>query len=199
MSIHSFLYGYVGGWLRGRRQRWVEKNFTDCRRVIDIGGAPGTWADSPLAIDVTLLNVLPKSAICPLPFPYVQADARAVPFADLTFDLAFSNSAIEHVGGLADQQRFASEMLRIGGHIYCQTPNRWFLVEPHHLGLFLHWLPKTWFTAGVHRWLTINGWRGKRREMIRFLTRRELRALFPGCQIRIERFLCWPKSYAVWR
>ncbi len=197
MSIHSFLYGYVGGWLRSRRRRWVEENFSDCRRVLDVGGMPGTWTNSRLAEDVTLLNVLPKPAVCPL--PYVQADARAAPFADRTFDLAFSNSAIEHIGGLADQRRFASEMLRVGGHIYCQTPNRWFPVEPHHLALFLHWLPETWFTAGLHRWLSVNGWRGKPRETIRFLTRGELRELFPGCQIRVERFLCWPKSFAVWR
>jgi len=197
MSIHAFLYGSVGGWLRGRRQRWVEENFRDCRRVLDIGGVPGTWTNSHFAEEVILLNVLPKPALCPL--PYVQADARATPFADRTFDLAFSNSAIEHVGGLADQRRFASEMLRVGGDIYCQTPNRWFPIEPHHLALFLHWLPEAWFTAGVHRWLTINGWRGKPRETIRFLTRAELRELFPGCQVRVERFLWWPKSFAVWR
>jgi hypothetical protein len=197
VSIHSFFYGCIGGWLRGRRQRWVEEIFDDCTRVLDFGGVPGTWADSRFAEDVTLLNVLPKPAF--YPFPYLQADARAAPFAARTFDLVFSNSVIEHVGGLADQQRFASEMLRIGEHIYCQTPCRWFPVEPHYLALFLHWLPEAWFTANVHRWLTINGWRGKPRETIRFLTRRELRALFPGCQIRIERFLWWPKSYAVWR
>jgi hypothetical protein len=99
MSIYSFLYGYVGGWSRGRRQRWVEENFSDCRRVLDIGGMPGTWTNSRFAEDVTLLNVLPKPAICQL--PYVQADARAAPFADRTFDLAFSNSAIEHASELA--------------------------------------------------------------------------------------------------
>lgn len=91
VSIQSFLYGYVGGWLRGRRQRWVEENFRDCKRVLDIGGVPDTWTGSRFAEDVTLLNVLPKPAICPL--PYVQADARSAPFADRTFDLAFSNSA----------------------------------------------------------------------------------------------------------
>jgi hypothetical protein len=197
VPIHSFLYDYVGGWLRGRRQRWVEENFSRCRSVLDIGGMPGAWVNSRFAENVILLNVLPKPATCP--FLYVQADARAVPFADCTFDLAFSNSAIERVGNLADQRRFASEMMRIGEHVYCQTPNRWFPVEPHHLALFLHWLPETWFTVGVHRWLTVNGWRGKPRETIRFLTCGELRELFPDCQIRVERFLWWPKSFAVWR
>src|SRR5271157_733622 len=106
MTIHAFLYDCVGGWLRCRRQRWVEETFSDCGRVLDIGGMPGTWTNSRFKEDVTLLNILPKPVICPI--KYVQADARAAPFADRTFGLAFSNSAIEHMGGLADQQRFAS-------------------------------------------------------------------------------------------
>ena len=197
MLINSILYGSIGGWCRGRRQRWVEDIFHDCRRVLDVGGVPGTWTKSRFAKGVVLLNILPKSTVCQ--FPYVQADARAIPFADHSFELAFSNSVIEHVGDLADQRRFASEMLRIGGRIYCQTPNRWFPVEPHDLTLFLHWLPEAWSTVGMRHWFTLNGWRDKPVESTRLLTRRELRMLFPDCHIRVERFLCWAKSFIVWR
>lgn len=199
MPLHKFLYYSIGGRLRARRQRWVKGQFGPCPRVLDIGGLPATWTgeDSRFAEHVTVLNTFPKPPACCL--DYVRADGRSLPFESAAFDLAFSNSVIEHLESLEDQRQFAREMLRVGGRVYCQTPNRWFPVEPHHLTLFLHWLPERCFTPGVHRWLSFNGWRGKPRERIRFLTRTQLASLFPGCQIRVEYFLGWPKSFAAWR
>ena len=65
------------------------------------------------------------------PFPYREdrlevryADARALPFPDATFDVAFSLSAIEHFGGPADVARSAREMGRVlkpGGHAMVVT------------------------------------------------------------------------------
>jgi hypothetical protein len=113
-----------------------------------------------------------------------------------------SNSVIEHV---TDQAKFASEMLRVGKRVYCQTPAKEFPVEPHCLGLFVHWLPRKWFTHFVHRYLTLYGWIAKpdreetedfKRE-VKLLTRRDLERLFRGCTVRVERFLGWPKSYVV--
>jgi SAM-dependent methyltransferase len=140
-------------------------------------------------------------------FQYVKGDGRRLAFADGSFDLAFANSVIEHVGTLEDQRRFAHEMLRVGRRLYCQTPNRWFPVEFHYLGLFVHWLPRNWFTYFVHRRLTLRGVLGKPtrqqslelRSEIRLLSRRELATLFPGCEIKSERVLGWTKSFVVWR
>ena len=83
---------------------------------------------------------------------HIQSDALAIPFADRSFDLAMSNSVIEHV---PDQAKFDAVVMRVGRRIYCQTPSKWFTVEPHYLGLFVHWLPERSFTHFVHHYLTI--------------------------------------------
>jgi SAM-dependent methyltransferase len=72
----------------------------------------------------------------------VQADGRELPFADLEFDLAFSNAVVEHVaGGRDEQRRFLAELCRVARRVFVTTPNRWFPVDPHSLLPFVHWLP----------------------------------------------------------
>lgn len=187
------------------------REFRDCRTVIDLGGTVESWNAAPWCFQrTTLLN--PETLNdhrLPEGFTYVQADACNSGLNGQRFDLAFSNSAIEHVGTLERQQAFAREMLRLGRRVYCQTPNRWFPVEPHYLAAFVHWLPSRFFGHFAHRWLALQGWADRpspersrevrQREAVRLLTRRELRHLFPGCHIRTERFLLWPKSFVVWR
>lgn len=201
------LYSVVGGYFRRRRYRWILTEFQGSESVVDLGGTLESWpADS--FPNITLVNV--ASNVHPLPnwASFVQADACHVPLCG-PFDLAYSNSVIEHMGTWERQREFASEMYRLGRRIYCQTPNRWFPVEPHYLTAFLHWLPRRWFGYIAHRWLTLQGLTQKpsrdesfstrHKEGVRLLSKRELQKLFPDCQIRVERFLGWPKSYAIWR
>ncbi len=201
------MYRYVGGHFRRRRRDWVADEFHGCHSVVDLGGTVESWIGERFP-NITVVNVKPSKGDLPTGFSYLQADAcdSQLPGG---FDLAFSNSAIEHVGTLDRQRQFADEMRRLGRRLCCQTPNRWFPVEPHYLGLFVHWLPPSFFGHFLHRWLTVQGLAGRpsvaesrtirQGEAIRFLTRRELRELFPGCQLRTERFLGWPKSFIVWR
>ena len=200
------LYKVVGGYFRQRRHRWIELEFHGCHSVVDLGGTPESWPAACLP-RITMVNIVERKQV-PEGLRYVQADACHVPLSG-PFDLAYSNSVIEHVGSWERQREFANEMLRLGRHVYCQTPNRWFPVEPHYLTAFLHWLPRHWFRYTAHRWLTLQGltrrpWRSEslktlRSESVRLLGKRELQELFPGCRIRVERFLGWPKSYAAWR
>ena len=165
------------------------------------------WRGLDFAERATIINLEPTPLRVPEKILYVEGDARNTGLGYRAFDLAFSNSVIEHVGGFEDQRRFANEMLRIGRRIYCQTPNRWFPVEPHFLGLCVHWLPKKWFSHFVDRYFTMHGWRyhptpevsAALINSIRLLTRAELQQLFPGCQIKTERFLGMAKSFVVWR
>jgi len=165
------------------------------------------WRGVDFADRTMIVNVESAPRNVPEKFSYVEADAKNTGLQDHAFDLAFSNSAIEHVGSFDDQKRFADEMLRIGRRIYCQTPNKWFPVEPHFLGLCVHWLPKRWFNHFVDRYLTLHGWRYRPApeasealiNSIRLLNRAELVQLFPGCKIKAERFLGIPKSFVVWR
>lgn len=209
-SIHQFvhnIYRVCGGYFRRRRGRWFASEFRDCRTVVDIGGTAEMWNGAPLGEHITLMNVGESPAILPPHFTYIQGDGRDTRLPDASFDLAFSNSAIEHVGSFGDQRRFANEMLRVGRRLYCQTPNRWFPIEPHFLGLCVHWLPRKMFTPFVDRYFTLHGWRYKPDaetsteliNSIRLLTRREVQLLFPGCNLKTERFLGLPKSFVVWR
>lgn len=197
------IYRLFGGRFRRKRAAALQREFADCGSVIDVGGSDAYWIHAAWRPkDLTILNIDPRPQVhCPNS-RYVQADALSIPFPSSAFDLAMSNSVIEHV---PDQTKFASEMLRVGKRVYCQTPAKEFPVEPHCLGLFVHWLPRKFFTHFVHRYLTLYGWVAKpdreetedfKRE-VQLLTRRDLERLFPGCAVRVERFLGWPKSYVV--
>lgn len=203
-KVNDF-YRVLARYFRRKRQHWLISRFESCSSVIDLGGTADTWDSVTFAKQVTLLNVGESPDELPVKFKYIQGDGRDSGITNTVFDLAFSNSAIEHVGTFNDQRRFAKEMLRLGRHVYCQTPNKWFPIEPHFLGLFVHWLPRKWFTPFVYRYFTLNGWVAKPDRKtcteliasVRLLTRRELMELFPGCEVKVERFLGLPKSFIV--
>ena len=72
----------------------------------------------------------------------VQGDARALPFADGSFDFVYSHAVIEHLGSRAQQARFLAEALRVARHgILITTPNRWHPLETHTGLPLLHFLP----------------------------------------------------------
>ena len=136
----------------------------------------------------------------------VQGNALALPFAAGDFTVVFSNSVIEHVYTWENQQTFAREVLRLAGptgRFWIQTPARSFFIEPHFLTIGLHWLPKSW-QQRLLRWFSLWGLLNRPKPEIirlwlaeiRLLTEAEMRQLFPGCEIRKEKFLgLWTKSY----
>lgn len=105
---------------------------------------------------------------------YLQGDACALPFADRSFDVVFSNAVIEHVGDLGRQRLFVSEALRVGRRVFLTTPNRWFPIEVHTRLPLVHWLPKG-ATDRVYA-LTGQGWARDNH----LLGSSDLRRLFPG-------------------
>ena len=205
MAITTWLYRVVGSRFRKRRMKWFVREFRPCQNVVDVGGEAHTWREYR-PVRVVLLNVEKRPPDLD-GLAYVQGDGRALPFPDQAFDLAYSNSVIEHVGDLNAQRRFASELQRVGRRVYCQTPNKWFPVETHSLGLLLHWFPETRLLAWVYRYLSLQGRRVKptpeeclaRMRSVHLLTRKELAALFPGHHIRTERFAGLAKSFIAWR
>jgi hypothetical protein len=137
------------------------------------------------------------------PFSSVTGDARAMPeFADAEFDVVFSNSVIEHVGGLEDQRRMAEEIQRVGRRFFVQTPNRRFPIEPHTVFPLFQFLPLAVRVSLVRRFQL--GWiprtpdaRAARGRVcsIRLLTRAEVGQLFPGATIHRERVCGLTKSF----
>lgn len=175
-------------------------------RVLDVGGRQKYWemmGFAPTAdLAITLLNVEPASVTLPH-FTAMRGDARDMRgFADGEFDLVFSNSVIEHVGGLDDQRRMAAEVRRVGRRYCVQTPNRNFPIEPHFVFPFFQFLPVRARVGLVRRFSL--GWYPRmpdamlaRREVeaIRLLTKAEFAALFPGARMHEERVLGVVKSF----
>ena len=73
---------------------------------------------------------------------WVVADGRELPFADGSFDIAFSNAVVEHLSDRESQRRFVHELCRVARRVFLTTPNRRFPVELHTLVPFAHWLPR---------------------------------------------------------
>jgi hypothetical protein len=120
-------------------------------------------------------------------------------YQDGQFDLAFSNSVIEHVGPEPKQAAFAREVRRLGRDYWVQTPSRWFPIEAHCD------MPFWWFYPdAVRRWF-IKRWRPRLPaytdmvEGTRVLRLGDLRRLFPDGELYVEFAHGLPKSYTVYR
>jgi SAM-dependent methyltransferase len=197
------------------RQRRMERFAVRMRvgketRILDVGGSPETWRLLPFAPRVTLLNIPMSIEERDRAFTWVAGDGCALPFADGSFDIVFSNSVIEHVGDAARQEAFARETMRVGKRFFLQTPNAGFPVEQHLFMPLLHWLPKGLQRAIVRRF-TVWEWIARPRpdqrafyldhylNEVRLLRGGELQRLFPGGELRKERVLGLAKSLVVYR
>lgn len=122
----------------------------------------------------------------------VQGDGTDLRFADGEFDVAFSNSVIEHVPK-ARQEAFAREVARVARRYYVQTPNRWFPIEPHYQLPLFQFFPER-LKKALNRRFTL-GWQAKGQwEEITLLGERDLRRLFPDAEIHREKVLGLTKS-----
>lgn len=112
-------------------------------RVLDLGGDPRQWEHrEPLPRSITALNLDQKGHSTDL-VEYVLGDACSPP-AEITsrqFDLVFSNSVLEHVGGHARRHQFAETVRRLAPHHWVQTPYRYFPIEPHWVLPGMQFLP----------------------------------------------------------
>lgn len=68
------------------------------------------------------------------------------------FDLVYSNSVLEHVGGFARRCAFAETARGLGEHLWVQTPYRYFPLEPHWLFPFFQLLPLALRAQVTLRW-----------------------------------------------
>lgn len=197
-AFNEFWHRIAGKFRNARRRRFLSVFPPGLvTSIIDVGGMVEHWNGE--ARDVTVLNLMQQpSGHCKV----VVGDGRHTNFPDKSFDLAYSNSVIEHVGKWNDQAALAAEMRRVGRAIYCQTPNRWFPLEVHYLTLFLHWDRRLLHNYFVVRFLTGWGWlvRPARQQIreyadsISLLGYSEMKQLFPDCEIERERFLGLTKS-----
>lgn len=178
-------------------------------RILDVGGTEQFWDmmkfEASERVQITLLNTFPVS----VSRPHMQSavgDARNLSqFADHQFEVVFSNSVIEHVGGIGDQRKMADEIRRVGKSYFVQTPNRGFPLEPHFMFPFFQFLPISCRAKLLQKFNL--GWIARvpdyesaklAVQTIRLLTRRDLEQLFPEAEIFEERFLGLTKSFVAY-
>lgn len=202
---------------RMRRMRRFAGVFclTRDHRVLDVGGTAGIWellgqSNIPSLVILNMPRAGQAGESGQARLKHVHGDGCYLPFADKSFDIVFSNSVIEHVGGPEAQTRFAREIVRTGRGYWVQTPNRYFPVETHLLTPFVHLLPRPWRAFIVRRftvwqWIQRPDAESKRYYIehfvsdIRLLSAAEMRRLFPDAVILRERFLGFTKSLVAYR
>lgn len=213
ISIHK-LYGQIFKIWRAKRFKLFGEKLQPTRddRLVDVGGYPAFWiSHAPIVRSIDSINLEkypwdgsshPEHRITTL-----AGDGKNLEIADNSYDIAFSNSVIEHVGAWEDQVAFAEEIRRIGDALWVQTPAYECPIEPHYLAPFVHWLPPS-IRRKVVRYATPWGWMTKPSvkdvdfmvDTTRLLTYKEMQTLFPDCEIHKEYlFKIIPKSYVAIR
>ena len=205
--------------LRGISRRFRQRRFAKVREllstipkpfsVLDVGGTEDFWRAVGMCgeegVEVTLLNPRPAKTTAPNMTAVVGSGCDMPQFANGQFDVVFSNSVIEHVGGRDAEQCMAREVRRVGRRYVVQTPNKYFPIEPHFVMPFFALLP-----LRVRTWLMQHfrlGWVPRipdRKEAeakvssVRLLTRQEFHALFPEARLTRERVAGMTKSFSVY-
>ncbi len=186
-------------------------------RILDLGSEDGTHIASlvPFRANVWIADIDPaavQAGEAKYGFrPVVLQEDGTIPFPDGYFDVVFCSSVIEHVtldkdkvydiasgvafrqAALARQRRFAAEIDRVGKRFFVQTPHKYFPIESHTwLPGLIVLVPRRWQVALIKR--LGHFWPKRTLPDFNLLTRREMQSLFPGAEIREERFLGLTKS-----
>lgn len=196
---------------RARQQRWLRFQasfpaFGDLK-VIDLGGTVETWRRAPVRpAHVTVLNLYePGGPDEPWVRPVIgdACHARQV-LADaglpVEYDLVYSNSLIEHVGGHAKRAELTAEIRALAPRHWVQTPNRWFPIEPHWLFPLMQFLPFSWRVAVALHWPLVHTRPPSREQAVvevswtDLIDATQLRAYLPDSTVLRERVLGLTKS-----
>jgi hypothetical protein len=142
-----------------RRRRWTRfvTRFPDLAEmtVLDLGGTPRAWAAAPvLPRRLVILNTEPSGWDDSIVAEIITGDACDPPACIRAnqYDLVYSNSVVEHVGGHDRRKRFAETARVAAPSHWIQTPYRYFPVEPHFLFPGYQFLPLAARTTLGRHW-----------------------------------------------
>lgn len=172
-------------------------------RVVDLGGKPQFWDDIPEPLDITVLNLPgsnpPYEGSSHHKITLLDGDACATTFADQSFDIAFSNLVIEHVGRDLKEDQLAGELHRLAPAHWVQTPSIWFPIEAHNNIPFWWFYPTSLKKAFMRRWRRrLPAWS----EMVAgtvVIPKSRMKQVFPDSDLLVERFAGFVKSYICYK
>ena len=172
-------------------------------RVVDLGGTALWWSRAPVRPrHITVVNLYEPGEGC-TDLTAIEGDALRADelLRGEDFDLVFSNSLIEHLGGdPARRRRFADVVVALAPRYVVQTPYRYFPVEQHWMFPGFQFLPVSVRTYLAPRWPLghTHGWEsGAAAEevaSIELLSASDMREYFPEAHLVWERVLGLPKS-----
>jgi hypothetical protein len=211
MDLHALRNRFVdapdswGARRRARRWAWLTETFPDLDQmsVIDLGGSVESWRRAPVRPKhVHVVNLEEQPGDVPDWAEVEHADACALhdSIASRRYDLAFSNSVIEHVGGHERRIRFAEAVRTLGSAYWVQTPYRYFPVEPHWVAPGLQFLPFALRRRVAHRWPLVHTRAHNAADAldsvlwIELLDRTQMRYYFPDARLLGERLAGLTKS-----
>lgn len=201
--------GSMGARMRARRWELVARCFPDLATmsVLDLGGTVESWLRAPVRPkDVTVLNLFEpgestESWLLPVTGDACRAQqALAAEGAPLSYDVVFSNSLLEHVGGHAQRAALAREVHALAPRFWIQTPYRYFPLEPHWLFPGLQFLPMAARSSLAARWPLAHSRPASAQaamsevQWTELIGVAELRAYFPAARIHHERVAGLTKS-----
>lgn len=196
--------------MRLRRWEFVRAHFPELSemKVLDLGGTMSWWQRAPvLPQHVTVVNLeVDDDAQAPWLTTVVGDACRADSLlAGQSFDLVFSNSLIEHVGGHSARATLAHVIRSLAPRYLVQTPYRYFPVEPHWVFPAMQFFPVKVRQYIAPRWPLghTQGWDPQQAlnqvMSTELIGATEMRTYFPDGQLHWERFLGFPKSMIVIR
>jgi len=202
--------GSIGNKFRNKRFVYFEKLISNIPKpihILDVGGTEDFWVNrnynKKADIKITLLNL--KTIITnENNITSIIGDATDLSlFKENHFDIVFSNSVIEHLHNFKNQQKMAQEVQRVGIYHFIQTPNKYFLIEPHFLFPLFQFLPKSLKYLLLTKTKLSRGKKWNKKfakeyiQEIRLLSLKEMKYLFPNSKNKTERFLGMSKSYTL--
>jgi hypothetical protein len=182
----------------------LQERFPDiaAMSVLDLGGTAAAWSLAPTRpARLVFLNVESPGELRGAEIVIGDACDPPDSIRRDRFDLVYSNSLIEHVGGHWRRQAFASVVRSLADHHWVQTPYRYFPVEPHYAGPLFQFVPLGVRGRLVSRWpigslatVTDHAVCLDQAQGTELLSRTEMRSYFPDSSLISERVLGLTKS-----
>jgi len=178
-------------------------------RMIDFGGTADFWRQTGWIgrddVSITAVNISGDTGK-EQNYEVVVGDATNLEaYSENQFDVAFSNSVIEHLFTGEAQFKMAAEVRRVASAHWVQTPNFWFPMEPHFHVPGWQWLPRSVRIAILRKRRC--GWRGPCPDVsqaealvdeVKLMKKSQIRRAFPDSEIWCEKYLGLTKSFVAY-